>query len=397
MNLAEQKAALELQLKAAVDNPETDWKHVEDLTGQLTELNAKMDAFAKAKALLDASGPVEETTPQAAPEAKSLGEHYWAEIGREVAARKDSSFSLATTEFKAATDGHTRSENFPERMTTLDNEFVREVKRELTIADLFTPTTITGDTLKYWVQQPNFREGKNAFFVEDGALTQVHWKDFEPKTAELKNIGHFFEVSRLMVEDQQFMISEINNESLYGLRLDEEDALLLGDGTNDSLTGILHTSGIQELKNEAGQTYSNADLIYRCTTLLRNLRLRPTAMVMNPTDYEALRLAKDSDGHYFAGGFFANAFGEGFMQDPSPWGLNTVITPAIAEGTVLVGDFKSAGKIFRKGGISVESTNSHGSNFTQNQRITFRVQERLGLAIQRPAAIVKLTLGAAAS
>ena len=52
------------------------------------------------------------------------------------------------------------------------------------------------------------------------------------------------------------------------------------------------------------------------------------------------------------------------MQDPPLWGLKTVVTEAIAQGTVLVGAFKLGGAVIRKGGLRAESTNSHADDFT---------------------------------
>ena len=47
-----------------------------------------------------------------------------------------------------------------------------------------------------------------------------------------------------------------------------------------------------------------------------------------------------------------------------------------------------------KGGLTVESTNSHENDFT-NDKITFRVKERLALQVKYPKAFVKVALGKA--
>lgn len=119
-------------------------------------------------------------------------------------------------------------------------------------------------------------------------------------------------------------------------------------------------------------------------------------MVINPADYQAIRLSKDANGQYFGGGFFAGQYGNGgILQNPPLWGLRTVVTEAMTKGTVLVGAFKAGGTIYRKGGLTVESTNSHENDFT-NDKITFRVKERLALQVKYPKAFVKVSLGKAA-
>lgn len=114
--------------------------------------------------------------------------------------------------------------------------------------------------------------------------------------------------------------------------------------------------------------------------------------MINPADYMAIRLSKDTNGQYFGGGFFTGPYGSGgIIEQPPLWGLRTVVTSAIAAGTVLVGAFQTA-KVFRKGGIRVESTNSNVDDFI-NDKITVRVKERLGLQVKYPGAFVKITLG----
>ena len=91
-------------------------------------------------------------------------------------------------------------------------------------------------------------------------------------------------------------------------------------------------------------------------------------IVINPTNWQALRLAKDSSGQFFGGGPFHGAYGgpagpataSQFATD-SVWGVKVVVTSAITVGTALVGAFATGGAIHRRGGLTVEATNSHGS------------------------------------
>ena len=114
---------------------------------------------------------------------------------------------------------------------------------------------------------------------------------------------------------------------------------------------------------------------------------------MNPTDYEEMRLSKDGNGQYFGGGYFTGTYGNGdIMLDPPVWGRRTVVTSAIPVGKVLVGAFK-ASKLFKKGGIRVESTNSNVDDFI-NDKITTRLRQREGLQVKFPSAYVYLDLSA---
>ena len=67
------------------------------------------------------------------------------------------------------------------------------------------------------------------------------------------------------------------------------------------------------------------------------------------------------------------------------------MSAAVPAGTALVGAFNAATTVYRKGGVRVESTNSHATDFTSNL-ITTRIEERIALAVRIPAAIVEVTL-----
>ena len=140
-----------------------------------------------------------------------------------------------------------------------------------------------------------------------------------------------------------------------------------------------------------------ADTIFRAITkVTTGSGLDADGLVIHPSDYQTLRLAKDVNGQYYGGGFFSGAYGNGGLSEqPNVWGLKTVITPAIAAGTVLVGAFGQSATVYRKGGVRVESTNSHASDFTSNL-VTIRAEERLALAVRRPVGFVKTTITPAA-
>ncbi|HLT10772.1 MAG TPA: phage major capsid protein, partial [Micromonosporaceae bacterium] len=240
-------------------------------------------------------------------------------------------------------------------------------------------------------------EGAFTTVAEAAAKPQLHVVDPTMVTDALKKIAGWIKVSDEMVEDLDFVMSEINNRLLYALGVFEEDQILGGNGTGQNLTGLLNRSGVQtELRGTVASGDTVADTIFRAITkVTTGSGLDADGLVINPADYQTLRLTKDLNGQYFGGGFFNGAYGNGGIQDqPNVWGLRTVITPAIAAGTVLVGAFQQSATVYRKGGVRVESTNSHGSDFTNNL-VTIRAEERLALAVRRPTGLVKTTITAA--
>ena len=147
----------------------------------------------------------------------------------------------------------------------------------------------------------------------------------------------------------------------------------------------MNREGLQEFNIE-GDLF---DGLYLASQKIPELTgLTADSLVMNTADYVRIRLAKDGNGQYLAGGPFQGQYGQGgIMLNPSPWGLRTVDTPAIKQGTYLLGNFRQGATVLRKGGLRVDSTNTNADDFEHNL-ITMRAEERLGLMVERPAAFV---------
>jgi HK97 family phage major capsid protein len=77
------------------------------------------------------------------------------------------------------------------------------------------------------------------------------------------------------------------------------------------------------------------------------------------------------------------------MFGASLWGLPVVLSNTVGAGTALVGAFNTAAHIWRRGGVSVEATNSHSDLFVTNISM-LRAEERLGLGIYRPSALTEV-------
>ncbi len=67
------------------------------------------------------------------------------------------------------------------------------------------------------------------------------------------------------------------------------------------------------------------------------------------------------------------------------WNKPVILSDAIGAGTALVGNFGAAAAIARRGGVTVEASNSHQDYFEKNL-VKIRAEERLALCVYRPAA-----------
>lgn len=402
MNLKQQRAAA---LKAAQDIIAEAKGAERDLTGdeqstveakfaEIEELDTKIKAADRSEGImrqiegLGSDGADHEEKSRA----RSIGEHFKAELGgRSLKAAARSGWS--TAEFKAATDTQVVGSNggaFGPLVTDVDRSFVLPYQRPLVIADLMGVGSVSGNAITY----PVFGalEGGAAWVAEGGHKGPLHVADPTWQTDALGEVAGFFKITDDMAEDIPYVVSEIEGTARYDLLLKEEVALLSGSGTAPNLRGILNRTGIQT-ESQAVAPDSAQDAIFRAITKVQTgSGFVADGIVINPADYQALRLSRDANDQYFGGGFFTGQYGNGGVSmQPPLWGLTTVVTAAVPPKTVVVGAWKTASKVFRKGGLRVESTNSNVDDF-ENDKITIRLRERLGLQVKYPAAFVNVTL-----
>lgn len=392
------KAAQEIVAKAKAENRDLTAEEIAEIeakAAEVKELDAKIALATKGEALVQAIGALEPEEKHEQPgqvQAKTLGEHFVQHAAKRLAeVRGIKGASVAAPEFKANTDPHATggpSGGLGAVLTTVDRTIVQAYRRP-TITDLFGSGTLSGQAITYFVE--GVREGNFGTVAEGGAKPQIHYANPTPVTDALSKIAGFIKLTDEMIEDLDYLVSEINGRLLYDLGITEETQVLNGNGSGANLRGLLNRSGLQT--ETAGDRTDNADALYRAITKVQLATgLSADGLVINPADYQALRLSKDGNGQYFGGGFFQGQYGVGGIDwQPPVWGLRTVVTPAVAAGAPVVGAFQQGGTVYRKGGVRVESTNSHADDFTNNL-VTVRAEERIALAVRRPSAFVVVTL-----
>ncbi len=354
---------------------------------RILELKGVIEKADRNAALMASFGEVSEeaaTEPDsdAPKQAATVGEHFVKSGAQAAFAKGNGQRTASAPEFKAATDPNLVAGNGKVQYGgVIENQL-----RRLTIADLLGKGTMSNTSLTYWVQ--GVTEGDAAAVAENGLKPSIHF-NFSPVTEALSKIAVITKISDEAISDVEYLVSVINSQLVGRLQIVEEDQLLNGNGAAPNLRGILNRVGLQTYATTAGYSAAKGfDAIFHAVTMVATGPALESAdgIVINPADYEVLRLAKNGDGDYYAGGPFSGG-------NPGLWGVRTVVTPAIAAGTVLVGAFGTSAQLFRKGGLTVDATNSNEDDFMYN-RVALRAEERILLAVYRPAAFVKLTLTA---
>lgn len=215
---------------------------------------------------------------------------------------------------------------------------------------------------------------------------------FQGFQAPVRTLAHWEAAHRNVLADEPQLRSIIDNELLYGLRLEEDDQILNGDGTGENLEGVLQTTGIQTYSWSAGASTpvadTKADAIRRAATLAFLAYYEPTGVVLHPNDWEDIELNKDSNGQYLMAVSIQQG-GEARM-----WRMPVVDTPAIAEGTALVGAFGTGAQLYDRETSNIRIAEQHEDFFTRNA-VVILAEQRLALAVKRPEAFVSVTFDAA--
>lgn len=369
------KSAL-VEVKSAVEAGE---KSADDLQNAVTEfesVQAQMKAADEAEKLIsglkkDITAPADNEKEEKAM-AKTLGENFVEAVKSAQIGKK---FNVIAPAFKAATDTQTSPAGAVDFATTFDKTVVEAARVPLVVRDLFGAENISGSTLVYLVE--GAMQGAPAVTAEGAEKPQIHFADPTPKTVSLAKVACHIKESDEYIHDYPFLASAINGRLLYELGLVEQNKLV---------ADLIATSGIQTGTYAANATASDiADAILQAAMDVQNSSgFAADAILINPADWYALRIAKDGENRYYGGGFF------GAQNVPNLWGINVCVSPAVTAGTIVVGAYKPCASVVQNGGVSVEAVNTNEDDFVKNL-MTIRAEERLALAVRRPAGFKKLT------
>lgn len=259
------------------------------------------------------------------------------------------------------------------------------LKQPLTVAALMAQGTTTSSLVRYLVES---LATSGADGTAEGASKPESTLEFDATDEPVKKIATFLPVTDEMLEDVAQLQSYINGRLALFVQIEEERELLNGAG-GDELVGLVSRIPAANLgMRKGGANVTDADHIFRAISRVRESFLEPDGIVIHPNDWEGIVLQKDGNLQYYGGGPFTPE------ANQTLWGKRVVVTQAVTEGAPIIGAFNTAAQIFRKGGLSVEASNSHSDYFAKN-KTAIRAEERLALAVYRPEAFATADLGTA--
>lgn len=246
----------------------------------------------------------------------------------------------------------------------------------LMIRDLLMPGRTDKQVIGYF-RETGFTN--RAEFVTENTRKPQSDIEFEYAEAPVRTIAHFVKATNQILSDVPMLRSYIDFRLRWGVKFVENDALLNGTGTGQSIEGLKPAATAYDTaRNKAGDT--KIDTLRRAATQQSLAYYPNSGYILHPDDWEDIELTKTDEGAYV----FANPLG---LAGPTLWGRPVIATAAQTAGEFTLGAFNLAAQIFDREGIAVEIATENEDDFVNN-RVTIRGEERLALAIHRPEAII---------
>lgn len=233
--------------------------------------------------------------------------------------------------------------------------------RQLRLMDLFAKGAASSNIIS-WVYQAN-RDGAAGGTAEGDTKNQIDFDLVVASQAVVKRTA-YIKVSTEMLDDIDFIQSEINNELMRLLMLDIELTAYSGNGTAPALNGI-RTVATAFAAGTFAATVDNANEADVLTVAINQIAIAnqeaPNAILMHPSDITKLKLYKVSatDRRYIDRLIF---IGNTLTLD----GVPMIGTTLVTAGTYLVGNFNMS-TMYQKDAVTI-NMGLDGNDWTKNLR-----------------------------
>lgn len=226
--------------------------------------------------------------------------------------------------------------------------------------------TITEGVSPEWV-------GENELIPEDEVTTG----EISLMPTNRKSIKVITRVSNELIRMATVSVSSVLEQRIVSdVRTKLDDALLSGDGADNSITGLLKQPGVTTGAFDA----TDPDSIIDAIGSLNALEVNPNRIIVSGADFTSLRKLKDSSGRYLlTPDITAGAVG-------SLFGIPVSVTNKLDAGTAIVGDM-SAVAVVRDIDPRVDILRERYADYDQTG---LRVVTRYDLGLIRPNAVAVL-------
>ncbi|OBB37064.1 phage major capsid protein [Nocardia sp. 852002-51244_SCH5132740] len=258
--------------------------------------------------------------------------------------------------------------------------------------DLFNSTAVTGPSIEYYSHDSNV--GAPAATAEGGLMTDLGMT-WTPHTVAPTKITALASASYELLSDASWITQYINQELQRAMTDAINGQVLAGNGTAPNMLGIESQTGTLTHDHSADASGTTAiDAVLLAANALRTgpAFVDPNLLILNPSDWEAIRQLKDGYGRY--------------LLNPVPteqevwslFGIRVAISTKLTAGTGILMNSDAAILGFIREALVIEST-MYGSSYVSgspvdnfsHDYVTFRARTRLAYGVMRPKAICIIT------
>lgn len=262
-----------------------------------------------------------------------------------------------------------------------DRNIVFVAHQPLRIRDLLPVRTTQSNTVEFPRQSTYTSNARPQGDASPGGVEGEAFAEsamtFELVSAGVITVGHTISASQQILDDSQVLGQFLSNELLYGLKLEEEEEILIGDGTAGKLNGLVN----QATAYSRGATNDSIiDSLAKAKLQLELSNYVPSGVVLNPVDFLTMATAKDAQERYLWGDPKSN-------NPPAVWNIPIVISNSMTAGKFLMADFVQAATIWDRTDAMVEFSTGYQDYFARHL-VMVKCWERLTLTVQRPTALV---------
>ena len=268
--------------------------------------------------------------------------------------------------------------------------------RPLVLEDLLLSGVATGNTVRY-VTQGTATSG--AAGVAEGGTKPESTLGFGTADEAIKKIATSITLSDEVIEDAPAIQTFVNNQLSLFVRVESERQLLRGTSGGNEVQGLLTSRSVPIYAGGTAAGNKAVQIFKAMAGQRGSANLEPEWTIMHPDDWRDVRLLTDTAGQFYGGGPFQGPYGSGQSYGASGqltgavdmlWNKPVYLSPLVGVGTAMIGNSQSA-QVWNRGGMRVEATNSHSSNFTLNLSV-IRAERRLGLTLYRPTGFTEIRL-----
>ena len=258
---------------------------------------------------------------------------------------------------------------------------VTPAEQRLYIRDLLPQATIDTNLVQFASESAFTNNARAQGDASPGGIEGEEFAEsamtFTLSNAAVVTIGHWIPASRQVLSDSKMLQGHISGRLVYGLKLEEEQQLLTGDGTAGQINGLNNQAAAY---NRGVTNDTVLDTLLKAMLQVSLSNYEASGVVMHPVDWYAAMLLKDTQNRYL----FSDPQS---MVAPRVWSKPVVPSQTQTQARFLVGAFSLGAQIWDRETATVRISENVDDHFIRNM-VAILAEERLAFTIYRTTAFV---------